>query len=139
MKAKPLKMNKRRLLTLAKKLDKVPVEKFNIRFWISDRWKGRPDLSCGAAACAMGWATAITSFRRAGLTLQRRGQKPALRRVGKRTLFELDAAEAFFGIDNRQSRHLFMPQSYPYSETHFNYQATPKMVARRIRQMVKAA
>jgi|ERR1700722_1109491 len=61
----------RRLLALAKLLDKLPPDRFDYRQWVGDDWKGKPDLSCGAPACALGWATTMPKLRALGLRLVR--------------------------------------------------------------------
>ena len=60
-------LSKRRLLKLADFLEKeVKPNWFNLNRWADYGWK---EKECGTTACAVGWATAIPSFRKAGLKL----------------------------------------------------------------------
>lgn len=58
-----------RLEALAAFLDTIPPDKFNYSEWVDRDWKGKPDLSCGTKACALGWATTMPEFRKLGLHL----------------------------------------------------------------------
>jgi hypothetical protein len=130
-------MNKRRLLALARKLDTVPVERFDISTWVGMHWQGKPDLSCGTVACALGWATTIPSFRRLGLRLIEGSVGltgyVVLLKDGYKVASNISAAELLFDIDTRTAELLFMPSSYMAISRH----VTPKIVARRIRQLVE--
>jgi hypothetical protein len=59
-----------RLLKLADFLMTVPKERFDFGSWVGEDWKGKPNLSCGTTACALGWATTIPLLRKAGLMLK---------------------------------------------------------------------
>lgn len=117
-------MNTKRLLKLAEFLEtKVPRKEFDMTCFSRG-----PKPGCGTAACALGWATQIPSFKRLGLKL-----------VGKRSPFyqpdyngnrNFKAGEVFFDITHHMSLLLFNYESYPL------YRATPKQVAKRIRQLV---
>jgi hypothetical protein len=47
--------------------DRIP---FNFGCWVGKGWKGDPDISCGAPACAVGRATTLPAFRELGLVLR---------------------------------------------------------------------
>lgn len=69
-----IKEGNKRLLKLADFLDKLPKSKFNYEVFIDgNTWKGKPDLSCGTQACAMGWAASLPTFKRlgAGITVDK--------------------------------------------------------------------
>lgn len=143
-------MNVKRLQKLADFLRIVPREVFNIRGWLyadinedisSHLHNPERASECGFAACAMGWATQIPSFRRAGLLIA--GRTPVFKdELG------FDAAEKFFDIDAYTSRYLFHGPSYGLmsfgSSARGNSgvsssivkDVTPKMVARRIEQVI---
>lgn len=52
-------MNKERLLKLADFLDTLDPNRFYYGSFVGDDWQGRPDLSCGTTACAVGWASTL--------------------------------------------------------------------------------
>lgn len=116
----------RRLLVLADFLETVPASRFHMDVWVGDDWKGAADLSCGTAACAMGWATTIPEFQQLGLRLV------AFSRYGGRPQFygyqDFEAAVAFFRIDECDANMLFT------SEPDRN--ESPKVVATRLRDFV---
>lgn len=63
-------MNKKRLMTLIHFMEtKVPKEHFDMSLFTNGT---APTLrkDCGTSACALGWATAIPSFKRAGLAMR---------------------------------------------------------------------
>lgn len=122
-------MNKKRLLTLAKHLDKVAPKKFNLNEW-----------KCGTVACAVGHACTIPEFNKAGLKMEpgknRRFRWPIYRSVGE---FGPDmsqgwgAVEDFFGLITTEAAYLFHADSY--KDDYAN--PTPKLVAKRIRKFVR--
>ncbi len=66
-------MNKRRLRTLQKFLrTKVDPDRFDMDRWAGEIKNGKP--ACGTSACALGWATTIPSFRKAGLRMTKTKQ-----------------------------------------------------------------
>ncbi len=89
-----------RLLKLADKLDSVPDEQFSYLSWVGSDWEGKPDLSCGTTACALGWATTIPSFRKLGLRLH--GAVPE-----SPSGTDFDAATGIFGLAYSESIYLF--------------------------------
>ena len=102
-------VSNRRLLKLAAFLDSLDEERFDYRYWIGNDWKGKPDLSCGTTACAVGWATTIPSFRRAGLRMG--DDEPLLLRAGRLTLSSWPAVCEFFGVREHVAQYLFLPSS----------------------------
>lgn len=124
---------KRRLLKLADVLDTIPRKRFDYDEWVGPDWEGAPDLSCGATACALGWATTVPAFRRLGLSLVKLsygGADPVLRVPGKRNAYKQDAAARLFNLTEIETEYLFLP-----TETELN--ATAKQVARKIRRFVQ--
>lgn len=99
-----MKMRLDRLETLAKHLETVPPETFNLKAW-----------KCGTTACAMGHACSIPKFRQAGLKLTEIlvwMTEPMLSPEFKgRGGFE--AAEFFFGLNEDEALFLFDPDCYP--------------------------
>lgn len=95
---------KRRLLKLADFLENMPRNKaFDMSVIASNIDAGQP--ACGSSACAIGWATAIPSFRRAGLRLNQRGR---VRHGNKRCGGAYTAAaKSFFSLDFGEATHLF--------------------------------
>lgn len=136
----------RRLLKLAAFLEKLPPERFDIRGWVGDDWKGKPDLSCGTTACGLGWATTIPMLRKAGLRMKRDrlggGHVGLARRHGSD---HADASEVVFGLDSAETLLLFIPTSefeivpVRYGRRRLAATATPKQLARHIRAFVKRA
>lgn len=143
----------RRLETLANFLDALPTKVFSIHDWMDiNRQKEGTDVllnkqgelkgtvtpeqmhNCGAAACAVGWACTIPEFRKAGLRMTT-GEYPVFRH---HTSF--DAVVKFFKIalegyyydeTTRVAIQLFDGSSYTSNRV------TPKMVAKRIRKLLK--
>ena len=64
------------LTELADLLDALPSERFIYDNWVRRDWLGDPDLSCGTAACAAGWATTLPSYRAEGLYLDQIRRMP---------------------------------------------------------------
>lgn len=134
--------HKNRLLKLADFLDTVPRKKFNLYDWITKKSDNTATTidhikKCGFAGCAVGWAMTLPSFKKAGLKSMGRqqyrfqyGQAFSIPYYkGKENWF---AVAEFFGVVGYDAEELFSVDSY--SEN-----ATPKMVARRIRKFVKKA
>ena len=81
--------------------------RFDIDSWSEESpSSARTFPSCGTAACAAGWATAIPSFRKAGFRL--------VKGVPLYNDYEFvsDSVEAFFGINNITFHNIFMPNDY---------------------------
>ena len=113
-------MNTSRLKTLAKYLDTVPEETFNLNHW-----------SCGTQACAIGHACSIPSFRKLGLRLSKGipGQVHHTPFPVFKDANSWRAVNKFFGLTFDQSGHLFGAQSYEVGK------GTAKNVAARIRRL----
>jgi hypothetical protein len=146
------KVYKERLLELAKFLRKLPKKRFDYTTWVGENWEGKKDLSCGTTACALGWATAIPSLRKAGLRMvkiydsyvnavvcMKNEENP------NHNSPEAAAAEVF-GLDTEEFEYLFVPESSvpsslydmgldPYGP---DEDADAKEVARHIRRFAKA-
>lgn len=124
------KMNKKRLLKWAEFLEtEVPPKRFDMGVW------GTGPLSkCSTAACALGWATAIPSFRRAGLTTLPTfdGGFAVEYRSNDGSTYGASAAEQFFGIRSDDAALITDPAFY-------STPPTPKQVAKRIRKLVAEA
>jgi hypothetical protein len=116
------KTSARRLLKLADFLEtQVPEDKFNFHEWVDYDWQGKPDLSCGTSACALGWATTIPEFRKLGLRLVRsRVTNAYVNFKSNHPLFFDDhavdphgtsfyAAQRLFGLTNEEAEVLFSP------------------------------
>lgn len=138
-------MNKERLLLLADFLEKMPEERFDYVSWVGYGWQGKPDLSCGTTACALGWATTIPELRDAGLRLV----KVYSRYDGSRShtfvtsveypetydaidgnRYSIMAAKEVFGINSLEANSLFVPDTFMHEES------TAKDIAELIRYFV---
>ena len=132
----------RRLLRLAAFLEKLPRKRFDYGNWVGDDWKGKPDLSCGTTACALGWATAMPEFRRLGLVMVQELNDEGVSVTGYVALKgirysnEYDAACEVFGMEHDDIDRVFMPGD-AYTCSGLPLSATPKQVARHIRKFVK--
>jgi len=125
---------KRRLTKLADFLDELPRWKFDFSTWFSDDWRVK---DCGTKACALGWATTIPSFRKAGLrrgfnyangvypTYEGRGNDP------------ICVAADFFGILDYEAERLFTPKVFTLGLGRLPDRATPKQVSKEIRKFLK--
>jgi len=124
-------VNKKRLLKLATFLEtKVPRGKFNMEFWGTTP---RNTYGCGTAACALGWAGHIPSFKRAGLKTKpdEYGGSVIYDNGVNMKFYNFAAGREFFDLTDEQASNLFSPGSYE------NGKRGPKSVAKRIREMVK--
>lgn len=138
---------KRRLLSLAKFLEKLPRERFDYESWVGDDWKGKEDLSCGTTACALGWATTIPSLRKAGLRLKSTKSQHGFVTMkdyhGRYWNAPAYATKNVFGLNNGEHEWLFVPGSSMWDEAsqdyiyNLNSNASAKEVANHIRQFVK--
>lgn len=122
----------RRLLKLAAYLATIPGRRFDYWKWVGQDWKGKPDLSCGTRACALGWATTMPEFRRLGLSMVKEepspNGRPTLR--GHPNLYPVNVAALLFGISLEEATYLFIPRGEELN-------ATPLYVARKIERFVK--
>lgn len=130
-----------RLNHLADFLDKLPKKRFDYSTWVGLEWQGKPNFSCGTTACALGWATTMPRFRRAGLHL--RGRTPA---VPAMRMDPVGAGSLFFGVTYDESRALFVGdplygdgyvELLRHLDSHTGSKATAAQVAARIRKFIK--
>lgn len=144
------KTGQNRLLKLADYLDTLSPAELRMDAWFSKRrgydvWDRQmyvvPDLyhgqnvsnirkltsECGYAACAVGHACSIPSFRKAGLKLTKFGNYTDPTYKGSSNWY---AVESFFDIDNHTAKLLFSSDSYK------NPRVRPSTVANRIRKFV---
>jgi len=123
-------MNTGRLRLLVRKLRTVPRRQFDYCQWAGEDWKGKKDLSCGTAACALGWATTLPSLRRVGLKLVMvPGCYPEVH--FKREPDSFEAGAKAFDIAISDSYELFSPNEEGEEK------ATPKQVARKIERFIE--
>lgn len=127
-----MKIQTKRLLKLAEFLEtKVPKEEFAMKHWCEGKKPG-----CGTVGCAIGWATTIPSFRKAGFKLYDIGSYagiPPYYVPIYKNIIKFDAAEVFFGLNQKYTRYIFTKFFYEFDE--FN-PITPHQVAARIREFV---
>jgi hypothetical protein len=135
-------MNKERLLVLANFLEKdVPDDQFAMDHWVEDKWQGAQDLSCGAAACALGWAVQVPEFKDLGLYYQRDGSTSVSILMAD-TEYKLhvdpsmQTAQELFDLSYAEARRLFMPSYYQDSDER-HVEVTRQMVADQIREFVR--
>ena len=134
-------MNKKRLLLLCRKLDKLQDKQFNYSVWVDKSWQGKPDLSCGAPACALGHATTIPSLRALGLRMRRQcdtgGYVQFKRQVVPGDFVEtsLLAAMCVFDLTRDEAAYLFVPGRSAESSG-LSERASAKTVARHIRKFM---
>lgn len=131
-------MNHKRLSLLARVLDRVPREHFDLHGF-ADHLKVSPEkisaarhlTTCGTTACACGWAATIPSFRKAGLKITEwfSGDTGTISFHGNTSSA---AVCAFFGLTWPQASRLFWADQYPK-----NKRRSPRAVAARIRAMLK--
>lgn len=116
-------MNKKRLQILRDCLKtEVKPKLFNMSQWAIEIEKGRP--ACGTSACALGWATAIPAFAKAGLRLTQtrdsdkyvtiRGMRHRDRGYDENPTYRrsIRTAERFFDITTKQAEYLFAEDVY---------------------------
>lgn len=137
---------KKRLLKLADHLDTVKKKRFDFGKWVGDDWQGKPDLSCGTTACALGYATTIPSLRKAGLRLGKTsdefGKFFIVYLKGKK-IKESSAERAgmeVFGLTKPEFSYLFVPYNpspFRSFENSPDEDAGPKEVSRHIRHFVE--
>lgn len=119
----------KRLLVLAKFLRKLPRKRFDYGSVVSNWSGGKQDLSCGASACAMGWAATMPVFRKLGLYLNVKSHD-ACTKAGSN--YYITSAEEIFNIGEDEAEYLFTP----HEGIGPGYNATPKQVAAHIENFV---
>lgn len=134
-------MNVKRLEILADFLEKLPPERFDYTRWVGTDWKGMPDLSCGARACALGWATTIPEFRELGLRLELLGSTVNVvlpSEDGSLCRNSFTSAALVFDIDSVEADYLFAPADDVDYVDHPGEDASPREVAQLIRDFIAA-
>ncbi len=123
-------MNEERLHLLAAELRKWPTIQFYFGSWVGDNWQGKPDLSCGTTACALGVATTMPVFQALGLKLAKEygsgyvtieGVAPQMCSPdgflnGHVSLVDtsLHSAMTIFDLTKHEATYLFTPGDQPY-------------------------
>lgn len=140
------KINTRRLLVLARYLQKVPRRRFKMSLWGEGTVAKSYAEGCGFAGCAMGHACFIPSFKTAGLRLKLDGKglndNPNWTIAIKgRRLMSFDVAACLFEISRDQAEWLFSSEipgtGKDGDDDDSRQDETPKQVARRIRKFVE--
>jgi hypothetical protein len=126
-------MRKDRLLKLADFLETVPAKSFSLGAWQlhpATKPEGKRQGECGFAGCAVGWAVHAKLFR--GLKFTEDEYSPQPQYLGR---YDWEAVAKLFDIETcgltGEAEQLFMGTNYPGRD------ATPKQVAKRIRELVK--
>lgn len=136
-------MNKKRLLKLADFLDALPRKNWNFGWWMnSNETKKNPKVGdCGTVGCALGWATTIPSFKRAGLKLIPGVNFNRLQPLfpAYSGLIAVEAASAFFDIPQSDARDIFIEGEQPDRGLgpFVDNISTPKKFAKMLRKYVK--
>lgn len=136
---KPMKTGWKRILLLADFMEKLPGKRFDFRTFVGGDWKGAADLSCGTAACALGWATTMPVFRRLGLRVTA-DRCIELQGEPMNAPLTLPKFLRIFDIDNETKFRLFFPGSSSFLFFPGDYlpaNATPKQWASHARKIVK--
>jgi len=97
-----------RLLRLAKFLRTLPDCRFDFKEWVGRDWDGKPDLSCGTTACALGWAAAMPEFRALGFGIEVYGDRGWVNFVHDGNRVGPDGfAGLLFDLSSKEHRFLF--------------------------------
>jgi hypothetical protein len=140
--------HRRRLEKLAEFLQTLPPKKFTIGQWMNlDHTPKEAFIEidanyCGTAGCALGWATTIPSFRKAGLRLysvknfwgdsSTQGEVYLIDpKTNEKITDNFGAAAQFFGTGD-DTDWIFCPDFYINED-----KVTPKIVAARIRKVLE--
>lgn len=97
--------------------------RFNLATWAGNPdhpWEGKPDLSCGTSACAVGLATTIPEFAAAGLKLEQLYEGGVglvyMDAESGHTYNSFHAVQKFFDISASEANRLFSVGSYDSEE-----------------------
>jgi len=117
-------LHKRRLLKLARFLDKLSPKKFDLNIFSND---------CGSVCCAIGWCPAVfpTYWTRDAFS------EPFLKGKNQYGFYKLgsfESAESFFGLNAAESEDLFTVSGEQYSNIDY---PKPKDVAKAIRTFIQ--
>lgn len=135
------KQSDARLYALARLLEALPPERFYFGHWVGGNYQGKPDLSCGTTACALGWATTMKSLRKSGLRIGQPNMPFTLMTpyccVDGRD--GTPAAMYPLGLTHNEANYLFMwnMRCDGHNKESPSKDATAKEVAAHIRQFVK--
>lgn len=106
--------SRKRLMMIERKTRHVKPDKFWFGSWVGYGWGGKPDLSCGTTACAVGWATTIPYLRKRGLHLiklptTKSGWPTILPNVDTFTsgMQHLEGVAKFLGLTIEEYKYLF--------------------------------
>ena len=132
-------MNVERLKTLSKFLRTIPRKLFKMDNWVTTEKPENvvnhihkpTETECGFAACAMGWACQIKSFRRIGLKLTPGNIFNEVLYPAFDSVTGFRAAERFFGLTCEESHALFHLWDYPTNNI------TSIQVANKIDKLIK--
>lgn len=124
------KVGARRLLKLSKFLkDNKRKINVNMSYWALSEHNGMPE--CGSSACALGWATTIPSFRKAGLRLYYKSANARCYVQYNKERHPVSAASKFFNISEDDAQHIFTDWAHVYGAKAINE------VCRKIEKLVK--
>lgn len=133
-------VNRNRLLRLATFLRALAPERFDYRTFIGVDWEGRPDLSCGTTACALGWAAAMPEFRALGVEWNLGAVSPDFT-VHGRTEDWASVSKFLFGLTYDEAEFLFQPAAsvelFGTARVAPPHRATAKQVANHIVRFVR--
>jgi hypothetical protein len=125
----------------------TPSTHFDFGTWVGIDWAGKPDLSCGTSACALGWSTVLFPHLLSLVkTAQGVGRVEYVGQQPDTTMHaSIAAAMHAFGLQRWEAEYLFLPGEKPPEE--YEYQlyrspsenATAHQVAQHIRHFVQWA
>jgi len=131
-------MKKERLKLLAALLRHLPVKRFYLGTWADPHFADEEERSvfgeeypCDTSACALGWATTIPQFRKAGLKFTGliENDSKIIEFAGEEGFH---AAAAFFEITVSQARIIFHPCCYNDGNL-----TKPQVVAKCIEEIIQ--
>jgi hypothetical protein len=153
-------LDKQRLTKLAgflERFEDTPTKKFDMNTWGTmkplrgtnkrnvslDSPVQSLEVKCKTAACALGWATTIPEFAKAGLKLDidiaaliDGSDEITGDVVYKGATDSIEAAAKFFDITYEEADIVFGADNYEYGISYSN-KIKPQMVAKKIRQLLK--
>lgn len=135
-------VNRNRLLHLAAFLRALAPERFYYGTFIGLDWEGRPDLSCGTTACALGWAAAMPEFRALGVQWSKGGMyRFSDFTVHGRTEDWASVSKFLFGLTYDEAEFLFQPAAsvelFGTARVAPPHRATAKQVANHVVRFVR--
>jgi len=129
--------HKRRLLKLCEFLEQLPRKRFDFSVVAKEH-------SCGTVGCAIGWTPAVFPRLVKWLPAKKGKEIDVMLTGGRRGHFYTTVAKSLFGINHYQAEGLFTPYTYLRMGENFGDgieglpdKATPKQVAKRLRQFLK--